>query len=236
MIRDPKDKNIEDRFSAFEEKLDSILEKGKQSRSTGFIEVLTAILLSLATVGSAWCAFQSALWGGVQTFELAAAGKAGRLATENTLKGLQLRFIDAVLVMQYVNAQKNGDQKLADFYFSRFDENLQKATLEWLEKDPFNNPKAPNSPLKMPSYNIKEETAAFNEEQLNLDKMESANNANKNSDRYILLTVLFAGVLFFGGIASTLKSNLIKNVCLLLSALIFVSTVIVLLSMPVTTI
>lgn len=34
--------------------------------------------------------------------------------------------------------------------------------------------------------------------------------ANQTSDAYVLLTVLFASVLFFGGIAGTLDSRLLR--------------------------
>ncbi|MDQ3022366.1 MAG: hypothetical protein M3R36_17635 [Bacteroidota bacterium] len=90
--------------------------------------------------------------------------------------------------------------------------------------------------MKMPSYKIQAEIDAVNEIRNSSQKMESANVANNNSDRYVLLTVLFAGVLFFGGIASTINSNLVRNVCLILSTIIFIGTFISLINMPITSI
>lgn len=218
------------------EKMDYLIKEDKQKNPTQIIDILTAILLSLATVGSAWCAYQSTLWNGVQTFELMDAGKAGRLTSENTIKAVQIRSMDGILLMEFINASKAGDKELADFYFNRFDTALKTATLEWLKKDPFNNVNAPRSPMKMESYKLKEEAEAINQFNINLKQMESANSANNNSDRYVLLTVLFAGVLFFAGIANTLKSNLMRNICLLLSAIIFLMTAVFLINMPVTSI
>src|SRR5438034_1851477 len=45
------------------------LEKRETSR---WLDIGSAIVLALATMASAWCGYQSALWSGVQTFRLAA--------------------------------------------------------------------------------------------------------------------------------------------------------------------
>ena len=82
-----------------------------------------------------------------------------------------------------------------------------------------NNINAPNSPMRMPSYVLDVENEALNQLDESVDKLASANEANKTSDRYILLTVLFAAVLFFGGIASTFQANLVRNICIILSTL-----------------
>jgi hypothetical protein len=234
MTEDTEKKEI--LLKEFEGKLDKILAKIEEKETTQLVDILTAILLSLATIGSAWCAYQATLWGGVQTFELAAQSKAGRLSSENVIKANQKITMDATMVIKYIDANEEGNFKMRDFYFSRFDPILQNATLEWLKLDPFNNQNAPNSPMRMPSYKLKEDAEAINQLNLSIEKLASANEANRTSDRYVLLTVLFAAVLFFGGIASTLQSNLIRNVCLILSAVIFCMTLFVLMNMPVTTI
>jgi hypothetical protein len=227
-----KEKMLDD----FEKKLDKIIHEIEKKKTVQVVDVLTAVLLSLATVGSAWCAFQSSLWDGIQTFELVASAQAGRLSSENFIKANQKRMMDGLLLMQYINANEEGNIKIRDFYFSKFDSTMKIATQEWLKFDPFNNTNAPNSPMKMPSYVLKEETDANDQINLSLKKLESADNANSTSDRYVLLTVLFAAVLFFGGIASTLQSILVRNICLILSALIFILTLYLLFNMPVTSI
>ena len=220
-------------INEFEAKLNKILADVEQKKSTHLVDILTAVLLSLATVGSAWCAYQSNLWNGIQTFELMDAHQAGRLASQNSVQANQKRSMDAVMLMQFVNATRTGNKELADFYFSRFDSTLKFATTQWLELKPFENDNAPNSPLKMESYQIKEELKSVNELNNYYKKLDSANEANHNSDTYIMLTVIFAAVLFFGGVASTLQADLMKNVCLILSGIIFFITLIVLFNMPV---
>jgi hypothetical protein len=57
--------------------------------------------------------------------------------------------------------------------------------------------------------------------------------ANDTSDTYVLLTVLFATVLFFGGIGSTFRSARIRQALAGVATLLFVATVVFLASMPV---
>ena len=220
-------------INEFEEKLNKILADVEQKKSTQLVDILTAILLSLATVGSAWCAYQSNLWNGIQTFELMDAHQAGRLASQNSVQANQKRSMDAVMLMQFVNATRTDNKELADFYFSRFDSTLKIATTQWLDLKPFENSNAPNSPLKMDSYKIREETESATELNNYYKELDAANEANHNSDTYVMMTVIFAAVLFFGGIASTLQSHLMRNVCLILSGIIFTTTLIFLFNMPV---
>jgi len=101
-----------------------------------------------------------------------------------------------------------------------------------LKLDPFNNPGAPNSPMKLTSYKLEEEKAYTEEMDRYIKEMEIANEANHNSDNYVMLTVIFAAVLFFGGIASTLRSNLMRDVSIFLSAVIFIISIVILFFMP----
>jgi hypothetical protein len=61
------------------------VEKDARQRWT---EVLTAIVLSLATTASAWCAYQATRWAGVQTFRLNDAGIAGRKSSQSAIAAL----------------------------------------------------------------------------------------------------------------------------------------------------
>ncbi|MEZ4692309.1 MAG: hypothetical protein R3A12_19980, partial [Ignavibacteria bacterium] len=134
---------------------------------------------------------------------------------------------------QYIDYAKAGNKELADFYFSRFEPLLKEVTLEWLKMDPFNNVNAPNSPMKLDSYKLDEEKEYSEEMSRYIKELENANEANHNSDSYLMLTVIFAAVLFFGGIASTLRSNLMRNASIFLSAVIFIISLVILFSMPV---
>ena len=64
-------------------------------------------------------------------------------------------------------------------------------------------------------------------------KMEAAQKANKSGDRYVLLTVLFATVLFAGGIGSTVQSRRVRWVLFVISVVLFATTVISLATKPI---
>ena len=63
-----------------------------------WFELIVAVILGLAALGSAWSAYQSALWSGIQTFRLAESTAAGRRAGEKFVHANQLRGADLVLM------------------------------------------------------------------------------------------------------------------------------------------
>jgi hypothetical protein len=95
------------------------------------------------------------------------------------------------------------------------------------------NPNAPISPFDMPEYHL--EDLAVSEEllvQVEVDQAK-ASEASQNADRYVLLTVLFASVLFFGGISGKFKSQIIDLGMLAMAILMFLVVIAVLISYPV---
>ncbi|MBS1518042.1 MAG: hypothetical protein JSS91_08135 [Bacteroidetes bacterium] len=208
----------------------SIIHKDERSQT---MEIITAVLLALATVASAWCAYQSTLWGGVQTFRLADEIREGRLISEYNVLNTEYRSFDAVLFIKYIEALHKNDNEIADFYFERFNPVLKKATLEWLETKPLVTENAPKSPFQMKSYKTEFEEKSEQMKIKSEESMNEAQKANEYSDKYVLLTVIFSSVLFFGGIAGTLRSHSMRIFSIVMSAVLFFATLIVLFSMPV---
>src|SRR5215475_2408432 len=79
--------------------------EARQGERKRWVELTCAVVLALATVASAWCAFQATLWGGVQTFRLEASAKAGREASKNSVTGMQIRAFDATMFLHYLEAR-----------------------------------------------------------------------------------------------------------------------------------
>lgn len=131
------------------EMLRRILHAVEGEQRKRWVELTCAVVLALATMASAWCAYQSSLWGGVQTFKLAASAKAGREAAKYEL--------------------------------------------------------------------------------------EAADRSNQLSDSYVLLTVLFAAVLFFGRISGTISndSRRLRWTMQVLSLMLFLGISLYLLTMPI---
>ena len=61
----------------------------------GWFETVAALILGLATLGSAWSAYQSSLWRGIQNFRIADALAVGRRAGEKAIDANELRKVGA---------------------------------------------------------------------------------------------------------------------------------------------
>src|SRR5213080_4710879 len=198
-----------------------------------WLDIGSAIVLALATMASAWCAYQSALWSGVQTFRLAAVSTAGRDAAAQSMKALELRGLDASMFINYVEARGRGDTSLEDFLYGRFRPEMRKALDAWLKTDPLHNPHAPLTPFQMAEY-VQPELLEAQRQQREAEKMEAAaRQANQFSDQYVLLTVVFATVLFFGGISGTFRSRRLQLTAFAIAVLLFVVTIVGLGTMPI---
>jgi hypothetical protein len=197
------------------------------------LEIASAVLFGLAATASAWCGYQSNLWTGAQTFSLVAADEAARKSTQLTLQATQLQTIDLGFFTTFVEASFRGDKKLADFALARFRPEARRAVDAWLQTDPFNNPNAPVRPFAMAEYASPEREAAKRADQEQARIMAAAQQASRASDEYVLLTVRFAAVLFFGGIVSTFESRRLRTSVFVLAVALFTLTTIVLATLPI---
>lgn len=213
--------------------LQRIVASVEKDRRNRWAEITCAVVLALATACSAWCAYQSTLWGGVQTFRLAAANKAGRQSAADNMAALQWRSFDASMLISYIQAKNEGNERHEKFLFQRFRPDMKKALEAWLKMDPFNNPDAPPAPFKMAEYVQPELELAKQHEERATREHAAAEQANRNSDTYVLLTVLFAMVLFFGGIAGTIESRRLRIIILSVALLVFAVTIVFLATMPI---
>jgi len=198
------------------------------------MELLSVMLLALIIVFTAWSAYQSTLWGGIQTFKLVDVNAANRQAAELNLQQGQYTMIDVMMFTEYVNAVNNDDQKLSDFYFERFRPDFKPAVQAWLDTNPFDNPNAPPHPFVMKEY--KRTFAEQAEQKLKIaeSKMDEAQQANQNSDNYVLFTVIYASILFLGSIATKFSSVRLNQICFIIGVSSFtVITVSLFVIMPI---
>lgn len=213
--------------------LGGLLPKTEMERSDRWLEIISAILLALATTAIAWSGYQATRWGGVQANSYA-SGNADR--TESIrLSGRAdtLTSIDVSLFTEWVDARAGGDQLQADFYEERFRDEFTPAFEEWVALDPLGNPDAPKSPFALESYVLTQEVQA---EELSASadrKSETARQANQRGDNYVLVAVLFATVLFFAGISTKFESRRLRAGGLVMALVILVAAFSWMLTMPV---
>ncbi|UJS17670.1 MAG: hypothetical protein L3J17_01075 [Candidatus Jettenia sp.] len=174
----------------------------KKERFKHFTELATTVIIALATLSSAWCTYQATLWGGIQIFRLSEVSALGRRSSEKTVHAGQMRMIDGILFVEYLKANSRNQKSLTDFFYQRFRPEAKRATDAWLATRPIENPQAPSHPFMMEEYRLESEQEAKRLDEESVQKHEEARQANQNSDNYIMLTVLFASVMFFGGIST----------------------------------
>ena len=198
----------------------------------GGFETVAALILGLATLGSAWSAYQSSLWGGIQNFRVADAHAAGRRAEEKAIYANEFRKIDAVLFERYLSALSEKDQRMANFLFDRFRPEFKVAAEAWLATNPLKNPSAPPGPFIMKEYSLEVEKEARQLRQEEEKKLAEAKKASEISHTYLLMTVLFSMVLFLGGIAAAFEKKRIRVVVLALGVLVLTAAAITLAFLP----
>jgi hypothetical protein len=196
-------------------------------------EPLALLLLSLATVGTAWCSFQATTWAGISQRMTNLSAAASRRSAEAELKASQGAMLDVMLFSQYVNAHANSDDRLARFYSERFRGEAKVAFEAWMATNPFENTNAPAHPFVPEFYKphlIEEADAAEKESQ---KFWQQAGEAGRTSRSYVLLTVLLASALFCGGTAPKFDSQTVRRGVMALGLGLFVFAAVRLLLLPV---
>ena len=196
-------------------------------------ELVSVVLMSLASLGSAWCAYESSLWSGRQFFALAAANAIGRQSSQKAAQAEQVRVLDAALFVQFAAAYSQGDGRLAEFLLQRFRPEMKAATEAWIRTTPIGNPDAPATPFRMSEYAVPQDLEAQTLASASAGKGEDAQQYNRTSDRYVLMTVLFSVVLFFSGLATKFDSRRAVRTMLWMAGLILVCSFIVTVLLPV---
>jgi hypothetical protein len=213
-------------------RLGAVMSSRRSERMQRWVDLLAAILMAAATVATAWCGYQSALWGGEQTTHSSQVMKAIVRAGEANNLAMQRQNLHVNLFGQYINALDTNNNRLADFILNRMPEPLKTATRDWRAQDPLNNPNAPASPFDMPSYVLRERAEADRWEQVASDETDAGNRAGEVSDHYLLFTIIFASVLFFAGISGKFKWEFIDLVVLALGALTLLAGIGILFTLP----
>ena len=202
-------------------------------RGLDWIEVLSTVLLAIATVATAWSGYQATRWSGEQAIAFSAASAARVESGKAATRGGQQIQIDVALFTQWIDAYARKETELRAFYVKRFREEFKPAFNAWLATDPENNPKAPLTPFVMPEYKVGEQERA---DRLVIEaeaQTAIAKTDNQRSDNYVLCVVLFATSLFFAGISTKLVSATSRIAILSLGYIVFFLTIAWILTFPV---
>jgi hypothetical protein len=178
-----------------------------------WFEPASAILMALATLGTAWCSYQSSEWNGQSSSFATEAGRSNQQAALLHLEGNQVTMLQAKMFTEFIDAQMSGKEKLANFYLDRFPPELRKAYDAWIAEKPFENPKADPHPF-VP--NLYQPRFVQDARQANADSGRNdaaAKRASAVAARYLSNTVLFAAVLFFAGTSGKFDHRYVRQSC-----------------------
>jgi len=198
----------------------TFLSQGQGDRFDRWVEFVSAIVLALATALTAWCGYQAAQWDGEQAmayteainYQVDAARLEGQAATQTS--------IEVGLFTQWAAAIAQNEEEFADFLYQRFPPTLATAADAWLATEPLTNPNAPPGPFTMPEYSQPESEAAQASRELAELQFNQANEYNEISDMFVLLTVLFATVLFFAGVSGKFQWRVLDMAMLIMGVIV----------------
>lgn len=214
------------------------------------VELIATIAIAIATILTAWSAFQAGKWGGTQAINFSEAGAARTESTRADTQAGQLAQIDVSMYLDWVAALveesrdgiippiEDGNFEpvpgtVSGFIALRFRDEFVPAFDAWIATDPVHNPDAPKTPFEMEEYVVAKGVEANELSALADDKSTEARAANQNGDNYVLTMVLFASVLFFAGVSSKMSSR--RNQILMLSfgVVVLVAGLVILSTQPI---
>jgi hypothetical protein len=200
-----------------------LIEKAKPRLA--LFETIALVLLSMATIGTAWCSYQAASWSGVAQGLANRSAAASRKAAAVELQAQQVAILDVLLFSQYINARLTSNATLSAFYAARFRDEAKTAFDAWMQTQPFENPAAPPHPFTPAFYQprllTQSREAAIEGQSLS----EQAGNAGRTSRNYVLITVLLASALFSGGTASKFETGWVRRAVVILGMTAFLFAV-----------
>jgi hypothetical protein len=182
------------------------------------------VLLAVATLATAWSAYQARQWTGEQS-QGYSAGTTARIAENRAAaRAGSQQQIDIATFIQWIDARAQHEAELAAFYRARFRPEFEPAFAAWLATRPFGEAEAPPTPFAMPQYRLAAATEAERLEKTAAAASERAKEANQRAVDYMLAVVLYASALFCAGISTKLESRAVRIALLGLGCLIFLGT------------
>lgn len=214
------------------------------------IELIATIIMALAAIATAWCAFQATKWSGIQAIEFSSANSARVESTRADALANTQRSVDVGVFTSWLDAvaaeidsgtippvSESGyeprEGTLSAFYYERMRSEFRVALDAWLETDPLNDPDAPATPFQMEEYRQEAAVEAAGLLDESAEHRQAALDANQNGDNYVLTTVGFALVIFFGGVSSKLEARRNRWITIILAMVLFSAGMVAAFSLPI---
>ncbi|HET7928300.1 MAG TPA: hypothetical protein VFM40_01995 [Actinomycetota bacterium] len=195
------------------------------------VELIAAVMLSIATVVTAWSAYQATRWSGDQAENYTSASATRTESVRSSTEANRQVLIDVDTFLGWLNARQTGDRALADEIHARMREEFLPAFDAWLAMAPRGS--IPDgTPFALPEYRLASIEKAERLEAQAAVLFDEGTEANQIGDNFVLAAVLFASVLFFAGLAGTFDSVRAQVFLLALGGLMLVIGTIVVVTLP----
>jgi hypothetical protein len=198
-----------------------------------WIEPVTALLMALATLSTAWCSYQSAAWTRQSNRLMNEFNALERKAGLLSIQGIQQATIHTTMFMQMLAAQQAGNETLVNFYVERFPPDVRKAYDAWLAERPFENPNADPHPFVPKLYEVPGTREAAEATAKAANSLQEARRAGNVSGQYLANTVLFAAVLFFASASGKFEQRRVRVVAFAFAVAVFAFAVIRTVMLPI---
>jgi hypothetical protein len=198
-----------------------------------WFEPVSALLMACATLGSAWCSYQSSEWGGISSGHASEADRIQRHMAELHLESNQFRAVHMEIFMEIMDAKFAGEDKLVKFYEDRFTGEIEAAYNGWLAQKPFENPDADPHPF-VPHLYTPRHTEELNRARTEEHRHEEeGHTAGEISARYLSSTVLLASTLFFAGTSRNFDRRVVRQAMLFFAFAVFLYCLTRILTLPI---
>lgn len=206
--------------------------EASHSRAHEILEIVEAIVLAIVAIATAWSGYQAALWTGHQS-ELYANADTLRIEAEAAATAAnQERLYDASTVAEWLKAEAQGQDKLADLFERRLLPEFRAAFAAWKQTDPLHNPNAPAGPQLMQQFHSSKTEEASRLSEQSARTFEQGNVARRRSDEYVRATVTLATVLLLMAISQRFKTHGVRVALAIIAALLLCLPVYHILRLP----
>ena len=195
-------------------------------------ELLETVILSVATLITAWAGYQAGQWNSLQTAMNVEAHTLQLQSGVLDSRAGQLQLIDFAAFSSWASAMADGNTTKARLHEAQFRDEFRVAFAAWLVTDPLRDPEAAGTPFEMPEYRLqlKDDAARLRlqAETINISAIEAGDTA----DQYTLSVVILAGALLLAGLASRFEWEELRAIVVIMALLILLGTVIMVIILP----
>lgn len=199
-----------------------------------WIELVAAVVLSLAVLVAAWSAYQATRWSGEQAKATSTFTSTLTQWTDLTTIVTAQLVADNQALATWILAAASGNERGMEAVEERVSDTLRPAFDAWRAGAPPGDI-PPGTPFDTPEYEastgqiLEVRNTLFEEA---FDSAAVAGDANQTSDNFILVTVLMAAVMFFAGVGTKLRGRAVRVVMLAAALVLFVAGAVVVVSLP----